>query len=136
MPVWYNCERQYKAGIVPNCCVTSDTEVSFLSKEAIDAVLAAEKKAKEAKSNATVRSREIISAAAEDAKQRFEAAREAAMSDMNEKLREIGEQSDALLLKSRAEAESEAASETRAAMEHMDDAVELIIGELLKNADK
>lgn len=106
-----------------------------MSKEAIDAVLAAETKAKEERANAEAKARAIVAAAADDAKSRLDAAKDAAMSDMNDKLGEIEKQSDALLLKSRAEAESEAAAETRAAMEHMDDAVALIIGELLKNAD-
>lgn len=106
-----------------------------MSKEAIDAVIAAENEAKEAKAKAVQESRQAIALASERAKSELEAAREAAMSDMNGTLAEIEAQSGALLLKSKNEAESDAAAETRAAMKHMDEAVKLIIGELMKNAD-
>ena len=105
-----------------------------MSKEAIDAVLAAEKEAKEKKARAAEQSQKTVTDAANAAKARYEAAREAAMNEMAASLDEIGSQAEALLKKSRSEAESDAAAETRAAEEHMDDAVSLIIGELLKNA--
>ena len=106
-----------------------------MSKQAIDAVLAAETKAKENKSHAAVKARQLISAAGEDGKSRLETAREAAARDMNDKLALITEQSEALLAKSRTDAEAEAAEGWRAARRNLDDAVAIIIGEIRKNAD-
>ena len=107
-----------------------------MSKEAIDAVLEAEARAKEAKSRVSAKAHETIAKATEDAKSRFDETRKTAMNDMNDKLSLITEQAEALLGKSRAEAEAEAEEQTKGAMAHMDDAVALIIGELLQNADK
>ena len=106
-----------------------------MSKQAIDAVLAAETKAKENKARAAAEARQIISAAGDDGKSRLEYAREAAARDMNDKLGLITEQSEALLAKSRADAETEAAEGWRAARRNLDDAVAIIIGEIRKNAD-
>ncbi len=105
-----------------------------MSKEAIDAVLAAEREAKEKKEAAAKAAQEDIARASDEAKAKFEAAREAAAAEMNETLSEIESQSEERLKKNKAEAESFASSETRGAMSHMDDAVKLIIGELMKNA--
>ena len=107
-----------------------------MSKEAIDAVIAAENEAKEREKLAGEAAQKTVSEATEDAKSRFEAARAASMNDANERLGEIEAQAASLLEKSRADAEADAAAETRAAEEHMADAVKLIIGELMKNADK
>lgn len=107
-----------------------------MSKEAIDAVLTAENKAKEAKVKAQETARRAVAAAAEESKSRLEAARETAVGDMNDKLRLMTEAAEERLLKKRAEAVSEARAETRAAEEHMDVAAALIIEELLKYADK
>lgn len=106
-----------------------------MSKEAVDAVLAAELKAKEKKARAAAEAKKMIAEASEDGKSRLESAREAAARDMNDKLKLITEQTDALLEKSRADAEGEAAEMWRSARRNLDDAVEVIIGEIRKNAD-
>ncbi len=106
-----------------------------LSKEAVDAVLEAENKAKETKSRAAAKARAMISSATDDGKARLEAARVSCAADMNEKLELISKQAGALLEKSRADAEGEAAEMWRGSRKNLDDAVAVIIGEIRKNAD-
>ncbi len=107
-----------------------------MSREIIDSIRKVEANAKKDKSDAAAEAKERVAKAADAAKNEYEASRLRAESDMADKLAMIAEQSDALLSKSRAEAEAEAAKETEAAMAHMDDAVSLIIGELAKNVGK
>ena len=110
--------------------------VKILSKEIIEAIRKTEADAKKEKSAAAQKAKKIIIEASEEAKKNYEASVASSVCDMEEKLELIKEQCENLLEKNRAEALAEAEKETNAAMEHMDDAVAIIIGELTKNVGK
>lgn len=107
-----------------------------MSKQIIEAVKAAEFEAAKKKAAATEKAKAYSAESKNKAKENYEASVEAAKQDMHDKLSRIASQSEALIAKNKAEAESEAAKETEAAMEKMDAAVEIIIGELIKNVGK
>lgn len=117
----------------------SDNQIrgwNTLSKQIIDAIKAAENEAARKKAAATEKAKTYSAERKIKAKEKYEADVESAKRDMSDKLSLIGSQSEALIAKNKAEAEAEAAKETEAAMQNMDAAVEIIIGELIKNVGK
>ncbi len=108
----------------------------ILSKQIIEAIRGAEREAAVRKSEAAEKARALAAEAKDTAKSEYDLALLSAKKDMEDKLELIGNQSEALIEKNRSEAEEDAARETEAAMSHMDEAVEIIIGELIKNVGK
>lgn len=107
-----------------------------LSKQIIEAIKAAENEAANKKAAATEKAKAYSAESKNSAKENYEASVCAAKRDMQDKLSLIASQSEALIAKNKAEAEAEAAKETEAAIEKMGEAVEIIIGELIKNVGK
>lgn len=111
-------------------------EENALSKEIIDSIKKAEANAKKDKAETAAEVRRLISEAVETAKNEHERAVANAERDMTDKLLLITNQSEALLVKNKSDAEADAAKEVETAMANMNDAVALIIGELAKNVGK
>ncbi len=107
-----------------------------LSKQIIESIKRAESDAAARKSDAAERARAYLAGEKDAAKSGYDSAVANAKKDMEDKLDLIQKQSEALIAKNRAEAEADAAKETEIAVSHMDAAVEIIIGELVKNVGK
>ncbi len=107
-----------------------------LSKEIIDAIRTAESVAAKNKADAAEKAKAYAASSKDAAKAEYESTVAAAKKDMEDKLSMIESQSEALIEKNKAEADADAAKETDAAMTHMDAAVEIIIGELIKHVGK
>lgn len=107
-----------------------------MSKQIIDAIRTAEAEAAKRKAEASEKAKAYAAESADAAKNEYEAAIAAAKQDMEDKLSMIGAQTEALIAKNRSEADADAAKETEAAMQNMDAAVEIIIGELIKYVGK
>ncbi len=118
---------------------TSSTEkwgCNTLSKEIIESIRAAEAEAAKRKAEVSELARSASVKSKDDAKAEYDKAVLTAKADMEDKLALIAEQTEALVAKNKAEAEADAERETEAAMANMDAAVEIIIGELVKNVGK
>ncbi len=99
-----------------------------MSKESINAILEAENSSKAKRAAAVAEAKRMIAEAEENSKNEYESSIAAAERDMKDKLAQVVKGSEALLSKNRSEAEADAEGETKAAMTHMDKAVNIIIG--------